>query len=234
MTTPALRRNLCLFDLDHTLLPLDSDHAFGTFLVRIGWVDGDEFRQRNEVFYRQYQAEALDIDAYIEHATRPWRDRPLAEVLAMRERFMAELIAPKVLPAALDLVAAHQRAGDLVAIVTATNEFVTTPIAEAFGVPHLIAVELERDASGTIDGRIRGVPSYREGKVVRVEQWLRGLGHDWSDFERSSFYSDSMNDVPLLEHCTDPVATNPAPALESLAVQRGWRILTLFHDQDSD
>ena len=234
MNAPDTRRALCLFDLDHTLLPLDSDHAFGTFLVRIGWVDGDEFRRRNDIYYRQYQAAALDIDAYIEHATRPWRDRPAAEVEAMRARFMAEVIAPKIHPKALELVAEHQRAGDLVAIVTATNEFVTAPIAAAFGVPHLIAVELERDASGTIDGRIRGVPSYREGKVVRVGQWLNALGHDWSDFPRSTFYSDSMNDVPLLEHCSDPVATNPAPALESLAVQRGWRILKLFHDQEAD
>ncbi|MFN3298517.1 HAD family hydrolase [Caldimonas sp.] len=225
MTTP---RNLCLFDLDHTLLPIDSDHAFGEFMVRIGWADGEAFRRGNDHYYAQYQAGCLDLAEYIEFSTAPWRRRPAHEQRAVQQRFVQEVVRPVLHPRALALVREHQARGDLVAIVTATNEFVTAPIAAAFGVDHLLAVQLERDASGTITGRIHGVPSYREGKVTRVDQWLAGLGAGWSQFERTSFYSDSPNDLPLLERASDPVATNPSPALESLARERGWRILKLF------
>ena len=221
-------RNLCLFDLDHTLLPIDSDHAFGDFMVRIGWADGDAFRRGNDLYYAQYQAGRLDLGEYIDFSTAPWRHRSPDEQRAVQQRFRDEVVRPVLLPQALDLVREHQARGDLVAIVTATNEFVTAPIAQAFGVDHLLAVQLERDASGTITGRIHGVPSYREGKVTRVDQWLAGLGAGWSQFERTSFYSDSPNDLPLLERASDPVATNPSPALESLARERGWRILKLF------
>ncbi len=221
-------RNLCLFDLDHTLLPIDSDHAFGDFMVRIGWADGDAFRRGNDQYYAQYLAGRLDLDEYIDFSTAPWRHRHPDEQRAVQQRFLDEVVRPVLHPQALDLVREHQARGDLVAIVTATNEFVTAPIAQAFGVDHLLAVQLERDAGGTITGRIHGVPSYREGKVTRVDQWLAGLGAGWSQFERTSFYSDSPNDLPLLERASDPVATNPSPALETLARERGWRILKLF------
>jgi HAD superfamily hydrolase (TIGR01490 family) len=125
-------------------------------------------------------------------------------------------------------VQSHRARGDLVALVTATNDFVTAPIAQAFGIDYLLAVRLARDAGGTITGRIDGTPSYREGKVTRVTEWLAGQGATWADFERISVYSDSVNDLPLLERATDPVATNPTPALRSLAEARGWRILKLF------
>lgn len=220
--------NLVLFDLDGTLIEHDSDHAFGEFMVALGWVDGDAFRQRNEAFFRQYQAGCLDIHDYIEFATAPWRRRSPAEQAEASRRFMAEVIAPMMRDAAHELVRAHQRAGDLVAIVTATNEFVTRPIADAFGVPELIAVQLERDASGAVTGRIEGVPSFREGKIARVDQWLSGRGRRWEDFPRTVFYSDSTNDLPLLERASEPVATNPGPALETIARERGWRILRLF------
>jgi HAD superfamily hydrolase (TIGR01490 family) len=219
--------NLCLFDLDDTLLPLDSDHAWGEFVVRQGWVDSAEFARRNDAFYAQYKAGTLDIHAYIEFATRPWRDRPAAEMQAAHVQFMREAITP-LQPAAVALVRHHQAQGDLVAIVTATNEFVTAPIAEAFGVPHLLAVELERGPAGNITGRIDGTPSFREGKTVRTQQWLAGLGHRLQDFERISVYSDSANDLPLLELASDPVATNPSAPLEAIARERGWRILQLF------
>jgi len=221
-------RNLCLFDLDHTLLPIDSDHAFGDFMVRIGWADGNAFRRGNDQYYAQYLAGRLDLDEYIDFSTAPWRHRHPDEQRAVQQRFLDEVVRPVLHPQALDLVREHQARGDLVAIVTATNEFVTAPIAQAFGVDHLLAVQLERDAGGTITGRIHGVPSYREGKVTRVDQWLAGLGAGWSQFERTSFYSDSPNDLPLLERASDPVATNPSPALETLARERGWRILKLF------
>ena len=201
---------LTLFDLDHTLLPIDSDHAWGEFMIRLGWVDGEAHRRANDTFYAQYQAGTLDLDAYVEFATRAFRDRPGAQAADAQRRFMDEVIAPALRPRALELVRKHQRQGDLVAIVTATNEFVTAPIAAAFGVADLLAVELERDGRGTITGRIRGVPTFREGKVVRAGQWLASLGRHWRDFDRISVYSDSPNDLPLLEAATDPVATNPA------------------------
>jgi len=218
--------NLTLFDLDGTLIPFDSDHAFGEFMVRVGWADGDEFRRRNDAFYRDYLDGCLDLDAYIDFATSSWRDRPDAE--AMRERFMAEVLRPGLHARAISLVREHQQAGDLVAIVTATNEFVTEPIARAFGVEHLIAVQLERDAAGRPTGRVRGVPSFREGKIRRVDDWLGGLGHARGRFARVTVYSDSPNDLPLLEQATHPVATNPSPSLEAIARERGWPILRLF------
>ena len=139
-----------------------------------------------------------------------------------------EVRAPLLDLANRDLIDSHLQAGDLVAVVTATNEFVTRPIASAFGVDHLLAVELERDDNGRVTGRAHGVPTFREGKVVRVEAWLQGLGHQWGDFDDVLFYSDSTNDLPLLERVPTPIATNPTPALEAIARERGWRILKLF------
>jgi len=220
--------NLALFDLDGTLIPGDSDHAFGEFMIAQGWVDADLHRQRNDAFYRQYQAGCLDIDEYIAFTTHAWRHRPLAEQQAASARFMAEVMAPQLLPPAFELLRRHRDAGDLIAIVTATNEYVTRPIAEALGVEHLIAVQLERDGQGAATGRIHGVPSFREGKIDRVHGWLAGLGHRLADFGHSVFYSDSTNDLPLLEIVSEPVATNPSPALEAIAQDRGWRILRLF------
>lgn len=228
MSGDPKRRDLCLFDLDETLLPIDSDHAWGEFMISLGWVDGAAFRHQNDAFYAQYQAGQLDIHAYVESATAPLRLRPLAEAEAAHRQFMREVISPALRDEALELVRAHQAKGDLVALVTATNDFVTAPIAAALGIDDLIAVRLERGAGGTITGRIQGVPSYRDGKVVRVAEWLQEQGADWPDFARISVYSDSVNDLPLLERATEPVATNPSPALRAVALERGWRILQLF------
>ena len=223
-----MSRGLALFDLDGTLIAGDSDHAFGEFLVAQGWVDAQLHRQRNDAFYRQYQAGTLDIDEYIAFATGAWRGRPLAEQAGLIQRFMAEVMAPQLLAPAHALLQAHRDAGDLIAIVTATNEFITRPIADALGVDTLLAVQLDRDAQGRATGRIHGVPSFREGKIVRVQQWLAGLGQTLAGFERSVFYSDSTNDLPLLDIVSEPVATNPSPALAAIASDRGWRILRLF------
>ncbi len=220
--------NLTLFDLDGTLIPVDSDHAFGAFMVEIGWADGADWAARNDAFFAQYQSGSLDVPAYIDFATSVWRRRPLQEALAARERFMAELMRPALRAEALALVERHRAAGDLIAIVTATNAFVTAPIAQAFGVPDLIAVELKRDAQGRYTGEIDGVPSFQAGKITRVESWLAGQGAQWRDFERVHFYSDSINDLPLLERVSHPVATNPSPALERIARERGWPLLNLF------
>lgn len=220
--------NLTLFDLDGTLIPMDSDHAFGGFMVDVGWVDGEVWGVKNDEFFAQYNAGTLDLPAYIAFATSAWRSRPLAEALAMRERFMVEVMRPQLRPEAVALVEQHRAAGDLLAIVTATNVFVTEPIATAFGVEHLIAVDLKREAGGQYLGEIDGVPSFREGKIARVEAWLQGLGAQWPDFERVTFYSDSTNDLPLLERVSHPVATNPSPALARIAAERGWPQLQLF------
>ena len=223
----ASRSRLALFDLDHTLLPIDSDYAWGVFTQAIGWTDPVVFKRRNDEFYEHYKAGTLDIHQYVNFATDAVRRKGPDEAAAAHLRFMREVVQPNLLQPALALVRQHQQAGDEVVIVTATNEFVTRPIAQAFGVPELIAVELERDAGGWITGEIRGVPSARAGKVTRVEQWLAAGGRGWTDVD-TTFYSDSLNDLPLLEQVDHPVATNPDDRLRALAQQRGWRILDLF------
>ena len=219
---------LALFDRDGTLLPIDSDHAFGEFMVRLGWADAEEHARRNDAFFIDYQAGRLDIHDYIDFATTAWRDRPEAEQGGASERFMAEVIAPSIRAEARALVARHQEQGDTVAIVTATNDFITAPIARAFGVEHLIATELERDTRGRVTGRVRGVPALREGKIARVEQWLAARGASLDGCESSTFYGDSSNDLPLLERVSHPVATNPGAALAAVAAERGWPVLRLF------
>jgi HAD superfamily hydrolase (TIGR01490 family) len=220
--------NLCLFDLDHTLLPIDSDHAWGEFMIALGWVDAAAFKRGNDAFYALYREGRLDIDAYVAFATAPLREHPADELAAAHRRFMAEVIAPALRPVASDLVERHRGQGDRLALVTSTNDFVTAPIAAAFAIDPLIATRLERDAEGRLTGRIEGTPAFREGKVARVGQWLAESGAGWGDFERISVYSDSLNDLPLLERATDPVAVNPSPDLEALARERGWRIMKLF------
>ena len=224
----SAERGLALFDLDGTLLPIDSDHAWGEFMVELGWVDAAGFRNGNDAFYAQYQAGALDIDAYIAFATAPLRAQSAAARTAAHERFMREVIAPAMRPVARELVESHRARGDRLALVTSTSDFITAPIAAAFAVDALIATRLECTADGAPTGRIEGVPSFREGKVVRVGQWLAASGTDWAAFSRISVYGDSVNDLALLERATDPVATNPSAELESIARARKWRILNLF------
>jgi len=219
---------LALFDLDHTLLPLDSDYEWNVFTTTLGWHDPVEFNRQNDAFYAQYQAGTLDIHAYVRFATAALCAQGAANSAAAHAQFMKSVVQPAIRPQALSLLQKHQAAGDAVVIVTATNEFVTRPIAGAFGVPELIAVNLVRDpVSGWFSGEIAGTPSFREGKVARVEQWLAERGLSWATVE-STFYSDSMNDLPLLEKVTRPVATNPEDRLRALALERGWRILELF------
>jgi len=218
---------LALFDLDHTLLPIDSDYEWGEFTQRIGWTDPAEFGRRNAEFYAHYQAGTLDVHDYVRFATEALRLRGAEAAAEAHAQFLREVVRPAIRPAALDLIRAHRDAGDTPIIITATNEFVTRPIAQLLGVPHLLAVELERDAAGWYTGEIRGVPSMREGKVQRMEQWLAARDLSW-DAVHSTFYSDSTNDLPLLERVNVPVATNPDARLRALAAQRGWRILDLF------
>ncbi|NMM12795.1 MAG: HAD family hydrolase [Rhodoferax sp.] len=222
---------LALFDLDHTLLPIDSDHSWGAFTSTIGWTDPVDFSRRNDEFYAHYQAGTLDIHEYVRFSTAAVKRQGAINSEAAHDQFMRTVVQPAIKQQALSLVRQHQQAGDEVIIVTATNEFITRPIAHAFGVPELIAVELERDTapggSGWITGEIKGVPSFREGKITRVTQWLAGRNLDWSDVE-STFYTDSINDLSLMENVTHPVATNPDERLRAIAIERGWRILDLF------
>ena len=225
MTVP--KKKIALFDLDHTLIPIDSDYEWGEFTISLGWCDATEFKRRNTEFFEQYRAGTLDIHDYVRFATQAIREQGATKSIAGHARFMEAVVQKNIKKQALELVRGHQRAGDDLVIVTATNEFVTRPIADAFGVKELIAVELERDAQGWVTGEIKGTPSAREGKVTRVEQWLADRGLGWDDVE-TTFYTDSMNDLALLEKASHPVATNPDARLRALAEDRGWRILDLF------
>ncbi len=219
---------MALFDLDHTLIPFDSDYAWGVFTTTIGWTDPVEFARKNDAFFAHYRAGTLDIHDYVRFATDAVRRQGAVKSVAAHSRFMREVVHPVIKPEPLALLEGHRRAGDEIVIVTATNEFVTRPIAEAFGVQELIAVELERDAAtGWINGEIKGVPSAREGKVTRVEQWLAARRLGWDDVD-ATFYTDSMNDLALMEKVTHPVATNPDDRLRQIARERNWRILDLW------
>lgn len=224
-------KKIALFDLDHTLIPLDSDFAWGEFTTALGWTDAATFQAQNHAFYEHYKAGTLDIHAYCRFATAAVVKQGAAKSIAAHADFMRAVIQKSIQPQALKLVQDHQAAGDTVIIVTATNAFVTRPIAAAFGVEDLIAVDLVTDdapgGTGWYTGEIAGVPSFREGKVTRVNQWLSERGLGWETVH-TTFYSDSINDVPLMEKANVPVATNPDARLRALAQERGWRILDLF------
>ena len=220
-------QRIALFDLDHTLIPIDSDYEWGEFTIGLGWCDSTEFKRRNAEFFEHYRAGTLDIHDYVRFATQAIREQGTIKSIAAHAQFMETVVLKAIKKQALELVHGHQRAGDDVVIVTATNEFVTRPIADVFGVKDLIAVELERDASGNWTGEIKGTPSAREGKVTRMDQYLAARGLAWNEVE-TTFYTDSMNDLALLEKVTHPVATNPDDRLRALAKERGWRILELF------
>ncbi|MGB3289994.1 MAG: HAD family hydrolase [Burkholderiaceae bacterium] len=221
---------LALFDLDHTLLPLDSDYQWADFLARSGRAgDPAEAQRRNEELMERYNAGRLTAQESAEFMLGLLTRGSVMDLAAWHEAFMAEVIRPAILPSAQDLVRRHMENGDLCAIVTATNEFVTAPIARAFGIPHLIATQAEmRD--GRYTGRIQGTPSFQAGKITRVNEWLASMGKTMDSFERVYFYSDSPNDLPLLEVVSHPIATNPSPTLRRVAQERDWQILDLFKD----
>lgn len=221
-------RQLALFDLDHTLMPIDSDVLWAEFLVELGVVDSSWHQRRNDYFYEQYKAGTLNIDEFLQFQLAPLAQHAREQLEAWRADFLARKIQPALLPQAQDLVRSHQSQGHLVAIVTATNEFITRPIADAFGVEHLIATQVEEHPHGGFTGRPHGLPSFREGKVVRVAQWLAEMGRHLDDFEASHFYSDSLNDLPLLARVSHPVAVNPDATLRAHALAQGWPVLDLF------
>lgn len=223
-------RALALFDLDHTLLPFDSDYQWAAFLARTGRAgDPIEAQRRNDELMQRYNEGVLTAHEAAEFMLGLLTLTNPQELERWHEHYMAEIVRPQIMPTAQDLVAQHQVNGDLCVIVTATNEFVTRPIADALNIPHLIATIPERDGE-RYTGRILGTPSFKEGKVTRVQQWLNDQSLSLSDFSNSWFYSDSLNDLPLLETVTRPVATNPSSALRAIAHSRGWQVLDLFED----
>ncbi|MDR1311461.1 MAG: HAD-IB family hydrolase [Burkholderiaceae bacterium] len=217
-----------MFDLDYTLLPVDSDYEWGRFLARIGAVDPIAYEARNAAFFEQYKAGTLDPREYLKFALGTLARFPRSQLDRWRAQFMAEVILPLIRPVSRELLAGHVRANDLVAIVTATNRFVTEPIAAAFGVTNLIAAQPEERADGTITGNLVGIPTSGMGKVIETENWLASLGKRLGSFGKSFFYSDSHNDLPLLGRVSHPVATNPDPRLLEHATAHNWHILRLF------
>jgi HAD superfamily hydrolase (TIGR01490 family) len=217
---------LALFDLDNTLLAGDSDYEWGQFLVDRGVLERASYEAQNRAFYEQYKAGRLDIHEFLGFALRPLAAHAAQDLERWHAEFMRLRIVPMILPAARSLVRCHLEAGDLCAIITATNSFVTGPIAREFGVEHLIATEPEK-RDGRFTGAVAGVPCFRDGKVRRLEAWLRGLGRSLADFEASACYSDSHNDLALLERVTRPVAVDPDETLERIAGERGWDKISL-------
>ncbi len=214
---------LAIFDLDNTLLRGDSDHLWGDFLVELGVVDAELYRQANDRFYREYNEGRLDIFEFLRFSLKPLSEHPPERLYRWRERFVSERIEPIILPAGLALIQEHREAGDTLLIITATNGFVTAPIAQRLGVPHLIATTPEK-IDGRYTGRVAGTPSYKEGKIERLNQWLAEHRHDLAG---SCFYSDSHNDIPLLEVVDRPVAVDPDEALMQHAGERGWPVISL-------
>ena len=215
--------SLAIFDLDNTLLGDDSDYLWGQFLIEQGLVDGEDYERENQRFYDAYRAGTLDIQEFLAFMLRPLAEHPLENLLIWRERFIEDKIRPILLPKALELLARHRDAGDTLLIITATNRFITAPIAELLDVPHLLATEVEL-ADGRYTGRSFGIPCFQHGKVERLSEWLAETGHD---LDQSWFYSDSHNDLPLLGRVRYPVAVDPDAVLAQHARERGWPIISL-------
>ncbi|MBI1175024.1 MAG: HAD-IB family hydrolase [Sideroxydans sp.] len=215
---------LALFDLDHTLLTSDSDYEWARFLVDKGVIDREAHEARNEIFFEHYRAGTLDIREFLNFQLKPLASHSRAQLDAWHAEFMHEKILPVIAKGAWDLLEKH--ADDLRVIITATNDFVTAPIARYFGIEHLIATEAEQ-VDGEFTGRVVGTPSFREGKVARLEQWLKKRGCSWDSVAESWFYSDSLNDLPLLSRVHRPIAVDPDDTLKRHAETAGWQIISL-------
>jgi HAD superfamily hydrolase (TIGR01490 family) len=216
--------NLALFDLDNTLLSGDSDFEWAQFLIEKGVLDREVYEARNDAFYSQYKDGTLDIHEFLDFQLKPLARHPRKVLDAWHAEFMRVKILPIVRPRGRRLIESHR--ADLCAIVTATNSFVTAPIAREFGVEHLIATE-PAHAGGEFTGEVAGTPCFREGKVTQLENWLAGRGQALASFAQSTFYSDSLNDLPLLSRVTHPVAVDPDDTLRAHAEKHGWQILSL-------
>jgi HAD superfamily hydrolase (TIGR01490 family) len=217
---------LALFDLDNTLLAGDSDYEWGQFLVDRGILEREAYESQNRAYYEQYVAGTLDIHEFLGFALRPLAAHEPADLERWHAEFMAQRIRPMIGRPARELVREHLKAGDLCAIITATNSFVTRPIAREFGVEHLIATEPE-SRNGRFTGKVAGIPCFREGKIRRLDDWLAGRGQRFGDFAESILFSDSHNDLPLLERVSRPVAVDPDEKLAARAKERGWAVISL-------
>jgi HAD superfamily hydrolase (TIGR01490 family) len=220
---------LVLFDLDNTLLAGDSDFEWAQFLIEQGVLDREVYEARNQAFYDQYKAGTLDILEFLNFQLKPLSRHPRAVLDAWHREFMARKIMPIIRRSARDLVERHR--ADLRAVITATNSFVTAPIAREFGVANLIATEPEQ-RDGEFTGNVSGIPCFREGKVKRLDEWLAGQGRKLESFDASWFYSDSHNDLPLLARVTHPVAVDPDDTLRAHAGERGWPVISLEQSGD--
>lgn len=215
--------NLAIFDLDNTLLGGDSDYLWGRFLVENGLVNSEIYEQENRRFYEAYKVGTLNIYEFLNFALRPLATNDPADLYIWRKRFLEEKIRPIILPKAIELLQKHRQAGDMLLIITATNRFVTQPIAETLGVPHLLATEVEMK-DGRYTGKTFGIPCFQDGKVQRLAIWLEETGNT---LESSWFYSDSLNDLPLLSQVTYPVAVDPDGPLANYAKAQSWPVISL-------
>ena len=218
--------NLTLFDLDNTLLNGDSDFEWSQFLIRIGVLDRELFEAKNIAFYEHYKAGTLDIQEFLDFQLKPLSRHARKTLDEWHQRFMREQALGMITQAARDLVNRHRAAGDICVIITATNSFVTAPIAREFGVEYLIATEPEHK-NGEFTGNVTDVPCFREGKITRLENWLTQQGWNWNSFADTTFYSDSLNDLPLLAKVKNPIAVNPDDTLRNHAEQHGWLVMNL-------
>ena len=221
-----LNQNLALFDLDNTLLAGDSDYNWSLFLIAEGLLDAKMHHDRNEQFYADYKNGCLDIFAFLAFQLKPLSQHKKAFLDELHQKYMQKIIRPMMTVKAQKLVDKHKAAGDLCIVITATNSFVTKPIATAFGVEHLIGSDPEM-LNGEYTGNVTGVPTYKEGKVTRINQWLAERGQHLSGFEVSYFYSDSHNDLPLMKLVTNPVAVDADEILTAYSQEQAWPLISL-------
>ncbi len=218
--------NLALFDLDNTILAGDSDYNWSRFLIQEGYLDGAIHAEKNEKFYADYKAGTLDIYAFVEFQFKPLARNPRAVLNQLLKKYVEEVIKPMITEKARLLVKRHQEEGDLIIVITATNSFITKPIAELFGIENLIGTDPE-EKEGEFTGKVSGLPSFKEGKVTRLEAWLKGKNLSLASFEKSYFYSDSHNDLPLMQKVTHPVAVDSDDVLSEYAKSKGWPQISL-------
>ena len=218
-------KNLAIFDLDNTLINIDSGHAWSAFLIKKMPDDAAQTEAQNEKFYRDYQNGCLDIDAFLKFHLAPLARYSKEELAEFHREFMAEYIIPHISPMQRMLVQSHQMAGDEILVISSTNEFIITPICHLFGITNIIGTQLETGTDGRYTGNYIGTPSFREGKITRLNQWLAGRGETLESYGKTYFYSDSKNDLPLLSLVNEPVAVNPDAELEQEAKEKGWPVL---------
>jgi len=218
--------NLALFDLDNTILAGDSDYNWSRFLIQEGYLDGAIHAEKNEKFYADYKAGTLDIYAFVEFQFKPLARNPRTVLNQLLKKYVEEVIKPMITEKARALVKRHQDEGDLIIVITATNSFITRPIAELFGIENLIGTDPE-EKEGEFTGKVSGLPSFKEGKVTRLEAWLKGKNLSLASFEKSYFYSDSHNDLPLMQKVTHPVAVDSDDVLSEYAQSKGWPQISL-------